>query len=92
MATITKKISPEFFDPILSGDKNYELRLDEFECAPGDTLVLREFDSSKKDYTGRELRKTVTYVGKFKPDELHWPVEEVNKKGLQIISFKPKDG
>lgn len=92
MTDIEKKILPEYFDPILAGEKNYELRLGDFECQPGDTLILREWDPNKNDYTGRELKKTVTYVGKFKPNELFWSPEEIQEKGLQIISFKPDNG
>lgn len=88
MVEIQKKILPEYFEAVASGDKHYELRLNDFEINPGDTLVLREWDSGLPGYTGRELRKEVTYVGRFKVDELFWSREEVEEKGLQIISFQ----
>ncbi|MBI5071763.1 DUF3850 domain-containing protein [Candidatus Falkowbacteria bacterium] len=44
---IEKKIRPEFFDKISNGEKNFELRLADWECAPGDVLVLREWDPEK---------------------------------------------
>jgi hypothetical protein len=84
---IEKKIRPEFFDKISSGEKNFELRLADWECAPGDTLVLREWDPEKKDYTGRVLEKEVAYVLKTKDVKFFTP-EEVEKYGWQIISFK----
>lgn len=37
-----KKIWPEYFDKISNGEKKFELRLADWECKPGDTLVLRE--------------------------------------------------
>lgn len=88
MVEIQKKILPEYFEAVSSGAKHYELRLNDFEISPGDMLTLREWDQDKREYTGREIRKAVTYVGKLKIDEFFWPKEEVEKKGLQIISFQ----
>lgn len=85
---IQKKILTEYFEAVALGDKHYELRLNDFEISPGDTLVLKEWDPGVPGYTGRELRKEVTYVGRFKTDELFWPKEEIDEKGLQIISFR----
>lgn len=84
---IEKKTWPEFFDKISSGEKKFELRLADWECNPGDILVLREWDPEKKDYTGRVLEKEVTYVLKTKEVKFFTP-EEVQKHGWQIISFK----
>ncbi|MFO0702614.1 MAG: DUF3850 domain-containing protein [Candidatus Andersenbacteria bacterium] len=86
--TIEKKIRPEYFEAVLSGKKKYELRLNDFTVAEGDTLVLREWDPEKKDYTGRSIRKNVTYVGKFKVDDLFWPREQIDEQGSQIISIE----
>lgn len=88
MAHIEKKILPEYSEAIESGKKTYELRLGDFEVAEGDTLLLREWDAEKKEYTGREISKEVTYVRKFKIDELYWPKEEIMKKGLVVVSIK----
>ncbi len=41
---IEKKCWPEFFQKLADGTKTYELRLADWECNPGDTLVLREWD------------------------------------------------
>lgn len=88
MNKIPKKIHPEYFQKILDGDKTYELRLSDFEIRQGDILVLKEWDPNTENYTGRELEKTVGYVGKFKTADLFWSEEEVKDKGLQIISLK----
>ena len=85
---IKKKVWPEYFERLLGGFKTYELRLADFECNPGDVLVLEEWDPKTGDYTGRTLEKTVTYVDKFKIDKLFWPKEEIEKHGLQVISLK----
>ena len=88
MAVIKKKIKPEYFKHVLSGKKKAELRLADFKVKEGDTLVLREWDAEAKSYTGRMVRKKVTYVGKFKTNSLHWPEEDIKKYGLQIISME----
>jgi len=87
---IEKKVQPPYFEAILKGDKNFEVRLNDFECNEGDVLVLRERDPEKKDYTGRTLEKKVTYIVKTK-DLPFWSEEEVEKSGYQIIGFKPKE-
>lgn len=84
---IEKKIQPIPFQRILDGDKKYELRLADFNCQPGDTLFLREWDKQTKNYTGRVLEKEVTFVIKTK-ELTFWKAEEVEKYGYQIISFK----
>lgn len=88
MTTIRKKIQPQYFDAILSGKKNFELRLNDFDVKEGDVLILEEWDSKAKNYTGRKIEKEVTWVGKFKIDELFWPEEDIKEKGLLIISIK----
>ena len=88
MTTIRKKIQPQYFDAILSGKKNFELRLNDFDVKEGDVLILEEWDSNAKNYTGRKIEKEVTWVGKFKIDELFWPEEDIKEKGLLIISIK----
>ena len=87
MAIIKKKIWPVYFEVILSGKKKYELRLNDFEVNEGDTLLLEEWNPETKEYTGRKVEKKVTYVGRFKLDELFWPKEQIEEKGIQIISL-----
>lgn len=84
---IEKKILPEYFDLVLSGKKTYDFRLADFNIAEGDMLVLKEWDGRQKVFTGREIEKQVTYVGKTKGDTT-WPQEDVEKFGHQIIAFK----
>ncbi len=83
----TKKVWPDYFQKILDGKKTYELRLADWECKEGDILVLQEWDQETKKYTGREIEKEVTYVGKTK-DINFWSKGDVEKYGYQIISFK----
>jgi ribosomal protein S17 len=69
---IEKKVWPEYFQKIIDGVKTYELRLADFDCSPGDILVLKEWSPETKEFTGRVLEKEVTYVGKTKKQKF-WP-------------------
>jgi len=88
---IIKKVLPEYFQDIVDGLKNYELRLNDFEVLPGDILVLEEWttaDPATRRATGRKLEKEVSYVRKFKLQDLWWTKKDLEEKGIQIISFK----
>jgi hypothetical protein len=82
-----KKIQTEHFENILSGDKTFELRLADWECVAGDVLILQEWNPATRDYTGREIKKDVTYVLKTK-DIAYFSPKEIEEFGYQIISFK----
>lgn len=90
MAIIKKKLWKEYFDQVASGKKKYELRLNDFNIAEGDILLLREWDREKGEYTGREIEKKVTRVNKFKLEELYafWSKEDLEERGIQIISIE----
>ncbi|NQV91679.1 DUF3850 domain-containing protein [Candidatus Woesearchaeota archaeon] len=86
---IEKKIYPQYFEEVLNGNKTFELRLADWDCQKGDTLILKEWDPETKDFTGRVVEKEIGYVLKFKPNQLSfWSAEDVEKHGLQIISLK----
>lgn len=82
-----KKVWPEYFQKIIDGKKNFELRLADWECNEGDILVLQEWDPQTKNYTGREIEKEVTLVFKTKTISF-WSDEDIKKYGYQILSFK----
>lgn len=90
MATIEKKLWKEYFDQVASGKKKYELRLNDFDIAEGDILVLKEWDRDKAGYTGRVLEKKVTRVNRFKLEDLYtfWSEQDIEEKGIQIISIE----
>lgn len=88
---IVKKLLPQYFQEILDGKKKFELRLNDFEIEPGDVLVLEEYttdDPATRVATGRVLEREVTYIHRFKPQDLWWSEEDIKEKGLQIISFE----
>jgi len=87
---IIKKVLPDYFQDIVDGKKKYELRLNDFEVEVGDVLVLEEWTSVNpvtRKPTGRVLEKTVTYLWKFKLQDLWWSENDLKEKGIQIISF-----
>ena len=84
---IEKKIWPKFFAQVARGEKRFELRLGDFACAPGDTLVLREWDPKTKAYTGRAIEKEVGDVLRTKGQPF-WTEDEVAEHGFQMIAFK----
>ncbi|MCL4382863.1 DUF3850 domain-containing protein [Patescibacteria group bacterium] len=88
MKRIEKKAIPELFEKVLSGAKTFDVRLNRFICKPGDILILREWDPRKKEYTGRQIEKTVSYVLKTKDIEKFWDKKEIEKYGFQVICFK----
>ena len=86
MAIIRKKIWPQNFEKVQSGQKKFELRLADFEIQEGDTLVLEEWDPKTKEYTGRKIEKKVNYVFKFNLDDFSQK-KEIEEKGLYVIQF-----
>ena len=83
---IEKKAWPDMFEKVFRGDKDFDVRLADFDINSGDTLVLREWDPKTKNYTGRQIEKKVEFVFKTK-DAKYWSKEDVEKYGFQIISF-----
>jgi len=85
MAEITKKCDKVFFDKILSGEKNFEIRLADFEVNEGDILILNETINRKP--TGRTIKKKVKLIIKTK--ELpYFKQEDIDKYGYQVIGFE----
>ncbi len=97
MKEIHKKISPEYFEKILSGEKTFEYRVNDFDCQSGDILVLDEYEYTQgqgttegRRSTGRSIRKKVGYVAKTVDfDWLNRPdvKADLEKYGAQIISL-----
>lgn len=84
---IIKKVDKDFFEKILSGDKNFEFRLADFQCKVGDILILKEWDPKIKKETGRAIEKKITYILKTKELKF-WTKKEIEKYGYQVLSLK----
>ena len=52
---------PEFFQPLIDGQKTFELRKDDRRYMVGDILLLQEFEPNTGKYTGREIKKRITF-------------------------------
>jgi hypothetical protein len=83
---IEKKSWPRQFQRILNGKGAFDIRLADFKCKPGDSLMLREWNPKKKKYTGRKLKKKIVYIAKTK-DINYWPKKDIEDYGLQILGF-----
>lgn len=90
MKEIHKKCYPELFDEVLSGRKAFDLRIADFDCQPGDILVLDEVSEADKQPTGRSIRKKVGYVLKTKQLDFFAP-EDVEAYGYQVMSLLDED-
>ena len=58
MREIHKKLSKEYFDEIASGRKTFEYRVNDFDCEPGDILVLEEYEYDQGQGTTAGRRPT----------------------------------
>ena len=57
---IEKKILPEYYHAVYSGEKTFEIRKDEDDIQVDDVVFLLEYDG--KEYTGYVIKARVTYV------------------------------
>ena len=87
MSEIKKKAWPELFEKVLSGKKNFDLRLADFDVKEGDILVFEEWNPETKKYTGRKINKKVGFVLKTK-DMKFWNEDDISKYGFVAISLK----
>ncbi len=64
------KTDPEVFDAVRSGEKTFEIRLNDRDFKVGDILFLRKTKYTGNElrtgmpleYTGDEIRRTVKYI------------------------------
>lgn len=84
---VEKRVWPNYFDDLEDGKKTFDLRLADFECAEGDTIVFIEYDPCDQKETGRKLEKRVSYVLKTK-DLPFWSAAEIAKNGYQVIGLE----
>ncbi len=84
---IRKKTWKEAFEKILSGEKTFDVRLANFSCSPGDTLILEEYDPETKKYTGRKIEKKITYILNTN-NQNYWKKSDIDKNGLIVLGFK----
>ena len=87
MAEIKKKCWPMIFEAVLSGKKNFDLRISDFPVSVGDILILEEWNPETKKYTGRKIEKKVKYVLKTKEKNM-WLDEDIDKYGFVAMGLE----
>jgi hypothetical protein len=75
------KCWPEYFEALRDGRKTFEFRVDDRDFVPGDILWLREWHPDTR-YSGRDLRRRVTYVMDATP---------VGAAGYVVMSLEDDD-
>ena len=56
------KISKEYYQDVLLRFKTFELRRNDRDYKVGDILLLNEYDINDLKYTGRKLKRVITYI------------------------------
>ena len=85
---IEKKVKHKYFEDIIDGRKRFEVRLADFECKPGDIIVLKEQDEETNEVTDREIECEVLYKLNTKDIEKFYSKEEIDKHGLVILAIR----
>lgn len=75
------------FQKMADGKKTFDVRLADFMCKSGDTIIFEKWDPKAKKYTGGKLEKKVTYVLRTK-EQKFWAEKDIKRYGFQIISFE----
>lgn len=63
------KIQPQYFKEICNGKKSFEIRKNDRDFKVGDKLLLQEYLSETKEYTGRVIERKITYLTNFAQQE-----------------------
>jgi len=83
---IHKKTISSLFTEVLNGSKTFDVRLADWQCEPGDILIMDEIDDFTKLPTGRSVRKIVGYIQTTK-EEYFYSKKDIEMYGLQVISL-----
>ena len=87
---IKKKVQEEYFKAVTEGKKRFEVRLANFKCKPGDTLVLEEEKQGTKKLTGRKAECELLYKFNTKDIEKFYKKKDIEKHGLAILAIRKK--
>lgn len=87
MRTIEKKIWPEFFREVKSGQHRAGLRLADVRLRRGDVLLLREWDPKTRKYTGRVVRRKVRWLTRLNIFKFY-PRSAIRKRGVYLIEYQ----
>lgn len=84
---IEKKIWPEYFEKILEGKKNAEIRLKDFNLKEGDELVLKEYNPVTRRYTGNKITKKVKNLNEIDLTKMY-DLKKMQEYGVYLIEFE----
>jgi ASC-1-like (ASCH) protein len=87
---INKKVQEKYFKDIVDGRKRFEVRLADFKCKTGDTLVLCEQKQDTKELTGRKVDLELLYKLNTKAVEKFYSKKDIEKYGLLILAVRRK--
>lgn len=87
---ILKKVQQKYFEAVADGRKRFEVRLADFKCLPGDTLLLQEQKQGAKELTGRKIECEVLYKFNTKDMEKFHKKAEIDKFGLVVLAIRKK--
>jgi len=90
MAIIKKKVKEKYFNAVIDGRKRFEVRLADFKCKEGDTLLLQEQEKNGNNLTGREINCEVLYKFNTKEIEKFYSKKDIDKNGLVILAIRRK--
>lgn len=76
------KCWPQFFGPVQDGTKPFEIRKNDRDFRVGDTLHVREWCPTKRDFTGHECRAIISYLT---------PWEQIKGNVVLGIKLLPQD-
>ena len=60
--THSLKTDPIYFQAVWHGLKKSELRKNDRDFKVDDNLILKEFDRANQEYTGREVKCSISYI------------------------------
>jgi len=84
---IEKKIWPKFFNLMLEGKKNVDVRLADFKLKDGDEILFREYCPRTKKYTGRTLVRRVKNRVHVNFSEFN-TIDEIHRLGHWVMELE----
>ncbi len=63
------KLNIPFFDEVETGNKRFEIRLNDRDYEEGDVVIMKEFDSDNDRFTGRSIKKTIGFLTDYAQQE-----------------------
>lgn len=79
------KTWPKYFQDIIDGLKDFEIRYNDRDFQVGEKAILHEYDPETNTYTGRELAIRIKYIVKWNDSDI---MIRSLRPGYCIIGFK----